>query len=117
MQANTPKRSQRILPDMKALAKQKLEAAMKEKLAAKKLSGGYETEPSFIPYVPKKGKNAGKRVVKVGVKRTDQPDNAFLAIKLYSSHVRAIIACIEAGHAALLQEMLAAVDEHGDDNE
>ena len=108
----------KVLKDLKSVAREEMRKALEAKTVQEKIAVGYEVKPEFIRYVPKKGPNAGKAVVKVGFKSKANPDSSFLAIKLYPSHAKAIVAAIDAGHKAKLLAMLDAVSEHQEeDNE
>ena len=104
-------RRPRIVPDLLAQAKAKRAQAIATKAVEAKHVTGYDVQPDYITYTPKTGKNAGKAVVKVGFRTLSQPDNAYMAIKLYPSHYRAIKACIEAGHGAELEALMQANDD------
>lgn len=96
-------------------AREKFQAAKPDTKATVSESHAYETKPDVIAYsfTPKRGENKGKTVsVKVvGFRSLVNPASSYLAVKLKSRDVRAILACIDAGERQELEDLMLVLAE------
>lgn len=107
----------KVLPDLAAQAKAKAVQQAKEIAEGRTLGKPkssfdvktYDLEATYLPYLPTKGKNAGKQFVRIGWKHKTTP--FFNMILKYNEHVRLaalILASIDAGHGDLLRQCVQA---------